>query len=141
MAKQQNVIIEDLERDSVPIEKVSEEEVIKAIKKMNTGKSAESDGICTEHFKYGADEIVPVIVNIINKIFRDLDIPEKLKSGGVTPVLKPNRDKRYPENYRGITVANTLSTIVESILKRELNQNFCQFKLNYNEDLPKNHLL
>ena len=37
---------------------------------MKTGKSADSNGICTEHFKYGADEIVPVIVNIINKIFR-----------------------------------------------------------------------
>jgi hypothetical protein len=56
------------------------------------------------------DEIVPVIVNIINKIFRDL----------VTPVLKPNKDERYPENYRGITVANTLSTIVESILKERI---------------------
>ena len=36
LAKIQNVIIEDLERDSVPIEKVSEEEVIKAIKKMKS---------------------------------------------------------------------------------------------------------
>jgi hypothetical protein len=45
--------------------------------------SADSNGICAEHFKYGADEIVPVIVNIINKIFKDLDIPEKLKSGVV----------------------------------------------------------
>jgi hypothetical protein len=57
---------------------------------------------------------------IINKIFRDLDIPEKLKSGVVTPVLKPNKDERYPGNYRGITVANTLSTIVESILKERI---------------------
>ena len=61
-----------------------------------------------------------LFVNIINKIFRDLDIPEKLKSGVVTPVLKPNKDERYPENYRGITVANTLSTIVESILKERI---------------------
>ena len=120
LANIQNVITEDLERDSVPIEKVSEEEVIKAIEKMKTGKSADSNGICAEHFKYGADEIVPVIVNIINKIFRDLDIPEKLKSRVVTPVLKPNKDERYPENYRGITVANTLSTIVESILKERI---------------------
>jgi hypothetical protein len=120
LAKIQNVIIEDLERDSVPIEKVSEEEVIKVIQKMKTGKSADSNGICAEHFKYGADEIVPVIVNIINKIFRDLDIPEKLKNGVVTPVLKPNKDKRYPENNRGITVANTLSTIVDSILKERI---------------------
>jgi hypothetical protein len=81
---------------------------------MKTGKSADSNGICAEHFKYGADEIVPVIVNIINKIFRDLDIPV------VTTVLKPNKDKRYSENYRAITVANTLSTIVDSILKERI---------------------
>jgi hypothetical protein len=128
LAKIQNVIIEDLERDSVPIEKVSEEEVKKAIKKMKTGKSADSNGICAEHFKYGVDEIVPVIVNIINKIFKDLDIPEKLKSGVVTPVLKPNKDKRYPENYRGITVANTLSTIVESILKERIEPKLLQIQ-------------
>ena len=120
LAKIQNVIIEDLEWDSVPIEKVSEEEFIKAIEKMKTGKSADSNGICAEHFKYEADEIVPVIVNFINKIFRDLDIPEKLKSGVVTPVLKPNKDERDPENCRGITVANTLSTIVGSILKERI---------------------
>ena len=55
---------------------------------MKTGKSADSNGICAEHFKYGADEIVPDIVNIINKIFKDLDIPEKLKSRVVTPVMQ-----------------------------------------------------
>lgn len=96
---------------------------------MKTGKSADSNGICAEHFKYGADEIVPVIANIINKIFRDLDqSPEQLKSGVVTPVLKPNKDKRYPENYRGITVANTLSTILESILKERIEPNLLQIQ-------------
>jgi hypothetical protein len=38
LAKIQNVIIEDLERNSVPIENVSEEEVIKAIKKKENWK-------------------------------------------------------------------------------------------------------
>ena len=38
LAKIQNVITEDLERDRVPIEKVSEEEVIKAIKKNENWK-------------------------------------------------------------------------------------------------------
>jgi hypothetical protein len=36
---------------------------------MKTGKSADSNGIGAERFKYGVDEIVPVIVNIINIYF------------------------------------------------------------------------
>jgi hypothetical protein len=35
----------------------------------------------------------------VNKIFEELDIPESTKCGTVTPVLKPNKDKIYPENY------------------------------------------
>jgi hypothetical protein len=51
------------------------------------------------------------------QIFEELDIPESTKYGTVTPVLKPNKDKIYPENYRGITVTNTFSTVIEGILK------------------------
>ena len=62
-------------------------------------------------------ETVPYIINILNQIVSDMDVPDKLKSGIVTPVLKPNKDKLYPEHYRGITVTNTFSTILESLLK------------------------
>jgi hypothetical protein len=34
--------------------------------------------------------------------------------------LKPNKDKIYPENYRGITVTNTFSTVIEGILKERI---------------------
>ena len=84
---------------------------------MKTGKSADESGICSEHFKFSPEEVIPYIVFIINKIFDELDVPPKLKSGFVTPVLKPKKDKLYPENYRGITVTNKFSTIVESLLK------------------------
>ena len=60
---------------------------------MKTGKSADENGICSEHFKYSPEEVIPFIVFIMNKIFDDLDVPKKLKSGIVTPVLKPKKDK------------------------------------------------
>ena len=59
-------------------------------------------------------------MTIVNKIFEELDIPESTKYGTVTPVLKPNKDKIYPENYRGITVTNTFSTVIEGILKERI---------------------
>ena len=57
------------------------------------------------------------LVTIVNKIFEELDIPESTTYGTVTPVLKPNKDNIYPENYRGITVTNTFSTVIEGTLK------------------------
>ncbi|VDI07588.1 Hypothetical predicted protein [Mytilus galloprovincialis] len=84
---------------------------------MKTGKSPDVNGISSEHFKYRPEEIVPITLFIINLIFDNLDVPEKIKSGTVTPVLKTGKDKMYPENYRGITVTNTFSTVLESLLK------------------------
>jgi hypothetical protein len=52
----------------------------------------------TEHFLYSPDEVMQFLVTIVNKIFEELDIPESTKYGTVTPVLKPNKDKIYPEN-------------------------------------------
>ena len=60
------------------------------------------------------------LVTIVNKIFEELDIPESSKYGTVTPVLKPNKDNIYPENYRGITVTNTFSTVIEGTLKERI---------------------
>jgi hypothetical protein len=44
---------------------------------------------------------------IINQIFQDLDIPDGMKSGILTPILKKGKDKNIPGNYRGIVVTNT----------------------------------
>lgn len=73
-----------------------------------------------EHFRYSPDEVMQFLVTIVNKIFEVLDIPETTTYGTVTPVLKTNKDKIYPENYRGITVTNTISTVIEGILKERI---------------------
>ncbi|CAC5418331.1 unnamed protein product [Mytilus coruscus] len=118
LEKIQNEIIESIEKENLqPIERATVDEVQSSICKMKTGKSPDVNGISSEHFKYGPEEIVPFIVFIINLIFDNLDVPEKIKSGTVTSVLKTGKDKMYPENYRGITVTNTFSTVLESILK------------------------
>ena len=87
---------------------------------MKTGKAMDSNGIASGHFKLATEEIIPTIVKIVNKIFMDKDITENMKTGILTPVLKKNKDGSLPGNYRGITVTNKFSSIVESILKDRL---------------------
>ena len=87
-----------------------------------------------EHFRYSPDEVMQFLVTIVNKIFEELDIPETTTYGTVTPVLKTNKDKIYPENYRGITVTNTFSTVIEGILKERIEP---KLLLSQNKDLTK----
>jgi len=123
LAQEQNQIIEDLEnRKSEPVTPVSILEIEKSIKKMKTGKVMDSNGISSEHFKLDTEEIIPTIVKIVNKIFMDKDITENVKTGILIPVLKKNKDGSLPGNYRGITVTNKCSSIVESILEDRLEK-------------------
>ena len=61
---------------------------------MKTGKSQDVNGISSERFKNGPEDIIPFIVFIIHFIFDNLDVPEK-KSGTVAPVFKTGKDKMY----------------------------------------------
>ena len=97
-----------------------------AIRKLKSGKSPGSDGLSAEHFKNLPDEALPYITGIINLIFKEKDIPKKLKAGVLTPVLKAGKDKQLPSNYRGITVTTTISTIIESIIKERIEPQLVQ---------------
>ena len=102
----QNAIIEKNEKGKLKIEPIKEEEIERAIKNLKPGKSPDIDGISAEHYKNAMDELKPLILHILNTIIEELDIPQMLKRGTMTPVLKKNKDRQNPPNYRGITNKN-----------------------------------
>ena len=114
----QNDIIEQMESEkNCHIDKTTTEEVLKAISKLNTGKAPGSDGLSAEHFRNAPDEFIPTLVDVINQIFLEKEVPKIVKEGIITPVHKTGKDKHLPENYRGITVTNVISSIIERIIK------------------------
>lgn len=118
----QNEIIEQLEterNDEIP--PTNAKEVSEILRKLKTGKSAGPDGISAEHLKNIPDEVIPYIVNIINQILKEKEVPQVLKEGILTPVHKKGKDKCYPANYRGITVTSIFSAIIESIIKNRID--------------------
>jgi hypothetical protein len=52
----------------------------------------------------------------------ELNIPDNLKSGILTSVLKKKKDKTLPGNYRGIVVTNMFSKNIESVIKELLKK-------------------
>jgi hypothetical protein len=99
------------------LRKTTTEEVLKAISKLNTGKTPGLDGLSAEHFRNAPDEFIPTLVDVINQIFLEKEVPKIVKEGIITPVHKTGKDKHLPENYRGITVTNVISSIIEGIIK------------------------
>jgi hypothetical protein len=63
------------------------------------------------------EELVPYITNMINLMFKTVEVATCVKEGILTPVHKNGTDKLYPENYRGIIVTTVLFTLLESNLK------------------------
>ena len=117
----QNNIIEDLEKGKTKIEPIIEEEIRLAILGLKVGKSPDVDGITAEHYKNASEQLLPIIKQTLNTIIGQLDIPQFLKGGILTPVLKKNKDRQNPANYRGITVTKIFAKILQSVLKRRID--------------------
>ena len=86
----QNDIIAEVIANKVKIPPATEAEVKQAIRKLNNGKADDENGIQAEHFKFANAELATEICSIINQIFEELNIPDTLKIGILTPVLKKN---------------------------------------------------
>ena len=63
------------------------------------------------------DELKSLILHILNTIIEELDIPQMLKRGIMTPILR----KINPANYRGIIVTKIFTKIIQSILKSRVD--------------------
>ena len=99
----QNDTIAEVTANKVKIPPATEAEVKQAIRKLNNGKAADENGIQAEHFKFANAELATEICSIINQIFEELNIPDILKRGILTPVLN-------------------FSKIIESVIKERLEK-------------------
>ena len=80
---------------------------------MKNGKAADIFGITTEHIKYASSEITEAIGNMIEGIVNMRKIPDIMKIGLVTPVLKKATDHSNPDSYRHITRSSHIGKICE----------------------------
>ena len=88
---------------------ISEKEVSSAIKSLNKGTSPDIYNICAEHLMYGADTVIPILTELLNKMWQLGTVPDSVKLGVLTPVFKRKGSNLDAKNYRGITVTPILS--------------------------------
>ena len=121
-------------------EAFTEQDVQKAVSKLNTGKSADEYGIQTEHLKLAGPHILPLLVKLFNEIVSSGVVPESFKTGVLTPVHKKGKDPTSVDNYRGITVTATIGKVFEyalldKLIEKGLNSEQSKLQVGFSEGL------
>ena len=92
-----------------------------AIDSLNSGKSADCNGISVEHKANSDDRVIVLITFCLNSMIKYGYLPSLFMQSVITPIVKnKNGDISDTLNYRPITVASTISKILEKLLLEQI---------------------
>ena len=103
---------------------ISNAEILSSIKSINSNRSPGPDGICIEMFKSMQNDILPFLNALFNQIYDSGVLPEDWCKNIICPLHKSGLQTN-PENYRGISLINSISKIFTGILTSRL-QNWAE---------------
>ena len=95
---------------------ISEDEVLKVIKKVKNKKAAGPDGVQAEHIKLGGSHLLRALTDLFNAMVAREHRPALMKRGLIVPIPKGRKDSSIPDNNRGITLASVIGKIYDSVL-------------------------
>lgn len=122
-------------RDKLFISKLNDEKYNKpfsikeledALKTCNSGSSAGPDRITNQQLKNLPSESKLTLLNIFNKSWSNRIVIEEWKLARITMIPKKNDDLGNPDNYRPISLTNSIVKLLEKMVKFRL--------VNYLED-------
>uniref|UniRef100_A0A670II65 Reverse transcriptase domain-containing protein n=1 Tax=Podarcis muralis TaxID=64176 RepID=A0A670II65_PODMU len=106
-------------------QKITQEEIKKANKKMKNGKVPGPDGLSAKYYKTLSNQISPVLGEVMNNILKEGRIPNTWKEAYITLIPKKEADTLEVKNYRPISLLNNdyklFADIMAERLKKVLN--------------------
>ena len=104
-----------------PINPVTQNEVQKALNKLDNNNAMDSMGLYSENQKLGGQPVTEFLTGMLNCLIRSKAVSVVLKEGLLTPIYKKG-DPTDPGNYRGITVTPVLLKILEHVVNSRHNE-------------------
>ena len=95
---------------------ITEEMVLKKLKKLKPNKSAGLDRISPRVLIEAADAIVTPVTIIIQKSLSEGALPQRWKDAAVTPIYKKGK-KSTPGNYRPVSLTSVLCKLTEGVIR------------------------
>lgn len=102
---------------------VTKENIIKSIRKLKPKKATGTDNIPAYIYKGCAELLSAPLALIFNLAIKNNCFPDRFKEAVVSPVFKSG-NVRLVENYRPISVLNSVAKIFENVLYYDLLQTF-----------------
>jgi hypothetical protein len=119
--------------DNIKPEHTHIKEITCAIKAMRPNKAPGPDLITNLVLRNLSRKALNFIKHIINAMFQLSYFPDQWKEAVVLPIPKPNKPHNMPQNYRPISLLNTLSKIAEKIILIRLNKHLSANNIIINE--------
>ncbi|CAB3996609.1 Hypothetical predicted protein [Paramuricea clavata] len=113
---------------SFNFKEVDEVSVLQELSKLRTTKATGLDGISAKLLRDSAYIIAPYLTKIFNLSLRCGSFPDIWKKGRVTPIFKSG-DPTSSNNYRPITILQTLSKLLERIVHHQVYNYLQEHKL------------
>lgn len=128
-----NEIDQDIEEElqsplqmSLPIRKITANEIEKEIKKMKNKKAPGQDLITTNILKQLPGHGIRFLQVLFNGILRLTHWPLQLKFAQIILIQKPGKPPTEVNSYRPISLLPTISKLLERLILRRINENSMQ---------------
>ena len=99
----------------------TEDELLAALKGLQTGKSPGSDGLPTEFYVAFWDSLRVPLISVFNECFRDGSLTPSQREGIVRLIHKKD-DVRDPKNWRPISLLNTDYKLASKVITERLKK-------------------
>lgn len=126
--------------------KITEKEVLHAIKSLKNKKACGLDKILNEMLKYGHSELIQPLSKIFNTILLSGFFPKIWCESIITPIHKAG-DITDPNNYRGIAISSNIGKLFTKVLNNRLEEFLAKNKIIAEEQIgftkgkrPTDHL-
>ena len=115
------------------------EEVKKAVRQMNPGKSPGIDGIPAEVYQYGGEKVTVCLHDLFTKCWEQGLVPQDLRNAIIVSLYKNKEVKSGCSNYRGITLLSIagkvlsrlkLNRLIPTIAEENAPESQCGFRAN-----------
>ncbi|CAF0917788.1 unnamed protein product [Brachionus calyciflorus] len=126
---EQEVIPELFKNNPTPVELTSAEEINEILKDIRGKGSAGIDQFTNKVLKQLPTCYHTFIANLINASISQSYIPESWKLAVVTMIPKSMKDHTDVQNYRPVSLLNTLSKVMERVIQKRLYNWLCQAKI------------
>ena len=105
-----------------PVDRVSRDEVVKALEEMKVGKAAGPSEVCLEMLIASGDLGIKVMVELCQRVLDGNGMPPEWATSVVVPIFKGKGDAMSCGAYRGVKLLEHAMKLVERVLEKRIRK-------------------